>query len=104
MLEERPDHIHTCAQEAIFVVEGVDTGTVANQGGRLEGFLLVQLRHAQLGLQVDSLPVRCLLDRLVDLPAQLPAHSLPHLRAGVDHLHGNNSLKTLEHKGCHENG
>ena len=85
MLQVRPAP-HTCAQQAVLVVEGVDPGTVAYERGRLEGLLVTQLCHTQLGLQVDTLPVRRLLNGLINLPAQLPTHTLPYLRAGVDHL------------------
>ena len=79
---------HTCAQQTVFVVEGVNPSAVAYERGSLEGLLVTQLCHPQLGLQVDTLPVCRLLNRLVNLPAQFPTDTLPYLRAGVDHLKG----------------
>lgn len=76
----------TCAQEAVLVVEGVDSGTVANQRRGLEGLLVIQLHHAEFSLQVNSFPVRRVLNGLVDPPSQLPTHPLPHLRTRADHL------------------
>lgn len=47
----------TCAQEAVLVVEGVDSGTVANQRRGLERLLVFQLHHTEFSLQVNSFPV-----------------------------------------------
>lgn len=47
----------TCAKKAVLVVEGVDSGTVANKRRGLEGLLIFQLHHSEFSLQVNSFPV-----------------------------------------------
>lgn len=37
----------TCAEQAVLVVQGIDSSTVANQGRRLKGLLVLQLHHTQ---------------------------------------------------------
>lgn len=76
----------TCAEEAVLVVEGIHTSTVANERGCLKGLLILQLHHAQFSLQVDPLPVCCILNRLINPPAQLPTHTLPHFCTRAYHL------------------
>lgn len=83
---------HTCAEEAILIVEGVHSSAMANERGGLEGLLVLKLHHTQFSLQVDPLPVWCILNGLIDPPAQLPTHSLPHLCARVYHLQREGSL------------
>lgn len=90
------EEVHTCAQKAVFVVEGVDSGTVANQGRGLESLLIFQLHHAKLSLQVNALPVRRVLNGLINPPSQLPTHTLPHLSTGADHLEGSRPQSTFQ--------
>lgn len=89
----------TCAKKTVLVVEGVDTSTVPDERRSLKCLLVLQLHHAQLGLEVDTLPVGRILDGVIDAPAQVPTHALPHLRARADHLKGcHSSTETEEDK------
>lgn len=56
-VQQHRESERTRAQEAVLVVEGVDSGTVADQRRGLERLLVFQLHHPEFSLQVNSFPV-----------------------------------------------